>query len=129
LLVGARKLGGVLIEARWRGARLDWVAIGVGINRRVPADVLGAIAVRPDVSRDTLLEQVAPALRRAAARVGMLSAAELTAWRARDAAVGRPVVAPVEGIVTGLTANGSIGIRAPDGHEHACQSGSLIFAD
>ena len=36
LYVHDRKLGGILIEVRWRDARPEWVAIGVGINRVVP---------------------------------------------------------------------------------------------
>ncbi|MFO0072543.1 MAG: biotin--[acetyl-CoA-carboxylase] ligase [Gemmatimonas sp.] len=129
LLVERRKLAGVLIEARWRGARPDWVAIGVGINRRVPADLPATIAVRPDVSREALLEAVAPALRRAASAIGPLSAAELAAWKARDAAVGRRVTAPAAGTVTGLAATGGLCIRGDDGSDQRCQSGSLIFAD
>ena len=38
LFVEGRKLAGILIEARWRESRLDWVAIGVGINVSAPAD-------------------------------------------------------------------------------------------
>lgn len=129
LLVEGRKLAGVLIEARWRGARPDWVAIGVGINRRVPGDAPATIAVRQDVSRDALLEAVAPALRRAASGLGPLSAAELAAWDARDAAVGRRVTAPAVGTVTGVSATGGICIRCDNGSDQLWQSGSLIFAD
>src|SRR5438874_2355852 len=46
LYVGDRKLAGILIEARWREGRPDWVAIGVGINLRPPVDEGQAIGLR-----------------------------------------------------------------------------------
>jgi len=128
LQVERRKLGGVLIEVRWHGARPDWVAIGVGINRRVPPELADTATVRADVSRDALLSAVAPALRRAAAGRGPLAPHELAQWHDRDAARGRRVTSPAVGVVTGITANGGIRIRRDDGAEHVCQSGSLIFA-
>lgn len=127
LQIERRKLGGVLIEVRWRGTRPDWVAIGVGINRRVPRDVPETAAVRAGVSRDDLLAAVAPALRRAAAGRGALTADELTQWHARDAAAGRHVSAPAAGVVRGITAAGGIRILGDDGIEQVCQSGSLVF--
>ena len=36
---GNGKLAGILIEARWRSDRIDWVAIGIGVNVREPANV------------------------------------------------------------------------------------------
>lgn len=128
LQVERRKLGGVLIEVRWHGARPDWVAIGVGINRRVPPELLDTAAVRAEVSRDALLTAVAPALRRAAAGRGPLTAHELTQWHDRDAARGRRVSSPAVGEVLGITASGGIRICRDDGVEQVCQSGSLIFA-
>ena len=32
LMLDGGKLGGILIESRWREERVDWVAIGIGIN-------------------------------------------------------------------------------------------------
>ena len=36
------KLGGILVETRWREGRPDWVAIGLGLNVVAPPDVPGA---------------------------------------------------------------------------------------
>ena len=72
LYVGAKKLGGILIEARWREQSLEWLAIGVGINLRPPAEEPGAVGLRDGVSRDEVLEQIVPAIRAAASRVGTL---------------------------------------------------------
>lgn len=125
LYVNGRKLGGILIEARWRDAVPEWVAIGVGINRQVPIGYPDVACVRHDVSRDALLRAVAPALRRAARDVGPLAPHELAAWRRRDFAAGRAVQGPVPGVVVGITADGAVLIRDAAGVVHHRQSGSL----
>ena len=129
LLVARAKLAGILIEVRWRDGRPEWVAIGVGINRRVPDDFPLAAAVRADVSRDTLLLASVPAVRAAARGLGALTDAECQAWASRDAAVGRPVREPLAGVVQGITPQGAVSIRADDGRLRAISSGSLVFAD
>jgi BirA family biotin operon repressor/biotin-[acetyl-CoA-carboxylase] ligase len=127
LYVGDRKLGGILIEARWRDGRPEWAAIGVGINRRVPAHFQQAACVRDDVSRDELLVAAVRAMRRAAKGTGPLSERERAAWDARDLARGRQVSAPVVGEVTGISPTGAVLIRDSAGVEHPVHSGSLQF--
>jgi BirA family biotin operon repressor/biotin-[acetyl-CoA-carboxylase] ligase len=129
VLVSQRKLAGVLIEVRWRDGRPEWVAIGVGINREVPADFPDVACVRADVSRDALLLAIVPALRRAAACVGPLTSAECQRWMARDAARGRLIREPAVGRVVGITADGGLQVTAPDGALRVMHSGSLIYAD
>lgn len=129
LYVGAGKLAGILIEARWREAMPEWVAIGVGINRRVPAAYPGAAAVRADVSRETMLQAVVPPMRRAAAALGTLSPAECAQWAARDLANGRDITAPIAGRAAGIDATGALRVTAPDGTVRAVRSGSLVFAE
>ncbi len=126
LYVQDRKLGGILIEVRWRDAKPEWVAIGVGINRVVPSGFPDVAHVRPGISRDALLAVVAPALRAAAATDGVLTARECDTWASRDLAVGRRVLSPAQGIVQGITADGAIVILTEAGRI-ACHSGSLIF--
>jgi BirA family biotin operon repressor/biotin-[acetyl-CoA-carboxylase] ligase len=128
LYVGAGKLAGILIEARWREAMPEWVAIGVGINRRVPAAYPGAAAVRADVSRETMLQALLPPMRRAAAARGALSPAECAQWAARDLAHGRDITAPIVGRAAGIDATGALLVTAPDGTVRAVRSGSLVFA-
>lgn len=128
LYVGAGKLAGILIEARWREAMPEWVAIGVGINRRVPAAFPGAAAVRDGVSRETMLQAVLPPMRRAAAAGGSLSPGECAQWAARDLACGRDITAPIAGRAAGIDATGALLVTAPDGTVRAVRSGSLVFA-
>ncbi|WP_396205691.1 biotin--[acetyl-CoA-carboxylase] ligase [Gemmatimonas sp.] len=127
LFVGDRKLGGILIEVRWREAKPEWVAIGVGINRTAPASYPEVAHVRTGITRDALLAQVVPALRRAAAAHGPLGGEDCAAWAARDLAVGRRVTSPADGIVHGITPQGAVLIETAHG-AIACQSGSLLFA-
>lgn len=127
LFVGDRKLGGILIEVRWRDAKPEWVAIGVGINRVVPAGYPEVAHVRRGVTRDELLSAVAPQLRAAATAEGALTVRECAAWAARDLAVGRRVLSPAQGTVQGITPNGAVVIDT-DAGTIACHSGSLIFA-
>lgn len=126
LYVGERKLGGILIEVRWRDAKPEWVAIGVGINRVVPAGYPEVAHVRDGVTRDALLEVVAPALRRASAAEGPLSSGECAAWASRDLAVGRRVLSPAQGTVQGITSTGAVVIDTAKGRVD-CHSGSLVF--
>ncbi len=125
LLVGGRKLAGVLTEARWRGPRLDWVAIGVGINVRVP-DGLDAAALAGVVARVTVLGELIPAMRAAAARAGLLSGRELESYAERDAVRGLRCAEPVAGVAGGVTADGALIIH-DSGGEHAVRSGSLVL--
>ena len=112
------KLGGILVEARWSGAALIWVAIGVGINVVAPVGVPGAAGLTRAVRRVNVLEAAVGAIRAAAAAEGPLSAEELRQYRARDAIAGRRIVTPARGVVTGVTSEGSLAVETPQGLEH-----------
>lgn len=130
VFVGTGKVAGVLVEARWREAQIEWVAIGIGINLVAPRDVEGAAGLRAGVTRDAVLRDVVPRVRAAAQCTGVLSDAECALWHARDCALGQRVVEPREGIARGIAADGALGIDASDGSGLSwCRSGSLRFAD
>lgn len=128
LYLGAGKLAGILIEARWRESLPEWVAIGVGVNRRVPAAFPGAASVREGIPRDDLLRAMLPAMRRAAAQVGRLTTEECARWAERDLAYGREIVEPRAGRAMGIDATGALLIAEPRGARYAARSGSLVFA-
>lgn len=129
LYVGRGKLAGILAEARWRDGAPEWVAIGMGVNVRAPADVPEGAALRAGTARLDVLAALVPALRAAAAHRGELDAPELAALAARDIARGRRAVAPGEGIVAGVSATGELVLQLPDGAVAVHRSGSLVFAE
>ena len=120
------KLGGILIETRWREQRLDWTAVGIGINVRTPVGITGAAALDGRGSRAEVLAELVPALRAAAAVPGGLSAAELRAFEARDLGRGRACREPVPGTVHGIGPDGSLLVRT-NSELIACNSGSLVL--
>ena len=127
LFVGERKLAGVLIEARWRGAQPDWVAIGIGINLGQPADSLGAVGLSGADALQVLAETV-PAMRAAAFAVGPLDPTELAAFARRDIAVGQRVTYPAEGLVRGISPAGELLLETATGLAPH-RTGSLVFAN
>lgn len=127
IYVGDRKLAGVLVEARWHGARLDWLAVGVGINVRTPSGFEGAALTRAR-DRVGVLRAVIPALRSAVASTeSRLTKGELTGFRQRDLALGRESSAPGQGIVAGVRGDGALLVDTPDGRKDF-HAGSLVLA-
>lgn len=126
VFIGDRKLAGVLVEARWRGPRLDWLAVGVGINVRAP-ERFGGGSLNPNVDRLAVLRDVIPGLRSAAASHGPLTDNELARFRARDLALGRRSSAPGHGIVAGVRADGALLVDGDGGGREAYHAGSLVL--
>lgn len=127
LFIGDGKLAGILIEARWRSDRIDWVAIGIGVNVREPANVASAGALRAGTDRVEVLGELVPAVRGAAAARGELTPSELAEFTARDIGRGRGCVQPVAGEVQGINAAGELLVSTSSG-VRAFREGSLIFA-
>jgi BirA family biotin operon repressor/biotin-[acetyl-CoA-carboxylase] ligase len=126
LFCEGRKLAGVLIEARWRDARPDWVAIGIGINLRVPEGRADAYALGTDDAHDVLAECL-PRVRAAAFARGPLRDDELAAFAARDLTFGRELEAPAVGTARGISPAGALLVQTSAGlSEH--RAGSLILA-
>lgn len=128
LFVGTGKLAGILIEARWRESLPEWVAIGVGVNRRTPDAFPDAASVRADIPRDDVLRAMLPAMRRAAAQPGRLTPEECARWADRDLAHGRDIIEPRVGRAMGIDATGALLIAESRGAMYAARSGSLVFA-
>jgi biotin-[acetyl-CoA-carboxylase] ligase BirA-like protein len=126
LYVDDRKLGGILIEARWRERRLEWIAIGVGINVFVPDDMPAAGALDSGTQRVEVLADVIPAMREAASAIGMLKEIEMIEWNARDLARGRSCSEPARGVVAGITPAGELRVALADSVARF-RSGSLVL--
>ena len=126
LLLPSGKLGGILVESRWRGSRPEWTSIGVGINVQDVAFPGGA-ALGATVSRGEVLGELVPAVRAAASARGHLSEGELAEFANRDTAAGRRCTKPVPGLVSGLAPDGALLIETREGLTRV-HEGSLILA-
>ncbi|HEY3286548.1 MAG TPA: biotin--[acetyl-CoA-carboxylase] ligase [Gemmatimonadaceae bacterium] len=122
------KLAGILIEARWRDQRVEWVAIGVGLNVLPAADVPLSAGLAPGTTRLQALAAAVPAMRAAAAVEHSLTAEELARYRRRDLGVGRRIIEPAVGVVVGVGATGDLIVDTAAGSV-SCRAGSLVFAE
>lgn len=127
LILQRGKLGGILVEARWSGSSLGWVAIGVGVNVIAPPDVAGASALARGARRTDVLVEIVRAVRTAAAAQGRFTNDELARFRARDVLAGRRIVSPAAGTVAGITATGSLVVETVRGSEHV-RAGTIRLA-
>jgi len=128
LYVGDAKLGGILIEARWRDLELEWVAIGLGINVREPASFDFAAELEEGTSRVEVLSELVPEVRKAAEATGLLTDEEMSEFEGRDYARGRSCTEPAIGIVNGITNAGELKIALADSVVKF-RSGSLVLDD
>ncbi|MGE5244638.1 MAG: biotin--[acetyl-CoA-carboxylase] ligase [Betaproteobacteria bacterium] len=142
LLVGGRKLAGILAEAVAAGPQIEAVVLGYGIN-------IGPMAYPPDLSdRATSLEtELGRAVDRALVFAESLAAlsrryddllagrfdAILDAWRARaPGAVGAPVSwqsrsGPLSGVTAGIDGSGAL-LVARDGRIERLVAGEVTWA-
>lgn len=126
LFVHEAKLAGVLIEARWRDQRPDWVAIGLGVNL---VEALGDLPTSALQHADAaeVLGEVVPALRAAAFARGPLTEHELAQFAERDLTRGRHVSSPGVGTACGITADGELLVESSAGLT-PFRSGSLVLS-
>jgi len=129
LFVDDGKLAGILIESRWREARVDWVAVGLGVNVRAPSGVDDAASLLPGTSRVALLGELVPAMRAAGAARGPLATNEVDEYASRDRSRGHACTLPVPGTVEGIDPSGALLVRSPHGGLVRCRSGSLVLDD
>jgi BirA family biotin operon repressor/biotin-[acetyl-CoA-carboxylase] ligase len=134
LMLGDRKLGGILCEMRWQGDRVSWVVIGVGINVRNPApEGLRKRATSltkhvPGITVADVLEAVLPSLRKMNVDQSELTPSDLAAFRVRDWLNGRQVARPVEGKVEGIDVRGGLEVVTHDGVRRTLLDAELVLA-
>jgi BirA family biotin operon repressor/biotin-[acetyl-CoA-carboxylase] ligase len=114
VLVGGRKLAGILSEARWQGDTPQWLGLGIGVNvvNEIPADLgRAAIALQeiaPAVRRLDLLDRLIPALRPLTAHHAPLTDHECAAFARRDWLRGRQIRTPLAGRAAGIRPDGAL---------------------
>jgi BirA family biotin operon repressor/biotin-[acetyl-CoA-carboxylase] ligase len=139
LLVGGRKLGGMLTELNSNGGRLNYAALGLGLNVNVDFAHHGAPAEVAALATSLLLETG-----REVDRLALLSAilarteawydgalagdSPHEAWAARLDTLGRRVrvamtVGVVEGLAVGVTPEGALLVREDGGAVRTVWSG------
>jgi BirA family biotin operon repressor/biotin-[acetyl-CoA-carboxylase] ligase len=128
LYIDQGKLGGILVEARWREQAVEWVAIGLGVNVRAPKNVETAAGLEPGTDRLDVLGDLIPAVLAASRATGPLQADEMEEFDARDLARGRRCVEPAVGRVAGITATGELLVALADSVA-PFRSGSLVLED
>jgi BirA family transcriptional regulator, biotin operon repressor / biotin---[acetyl-CoA-carboxylase] ligase len=129
VLLGGRKLAGVLVEAR----PPEWAVLGIGINVAVdleslPPDVRDRAATlgRPPHALEATLDELLESL---ADRLAEPAADCLAALRARDALLDRPVRwAGGEGTGAGIDDSGALLVHLADGSVHALAAGEVHLA-
>lgn len=126
LYTSEKKLAGILIEARWREGRPEWVAVGIGVNIVAPTGVATAVGLEPGTSRLEVLEELTALVRKSLRLTGSLTEAELAEFRTRDMALGRMCIEPANGEVRGITARGELVVALADSVVRV-RSGSLIL--
>jgi BirA family biotin operon repressor/biotin-[acetyl-CoA-carboxylase] ligase len=129
LYTAGRKLAGILVEARWRDAAPEWVAIGMGVNVVAPAGVPNAAGLRRGTARVEVLRVLIPALRSALARRGSLDPSERDVLARRDMSRGRAIERPGVGRVEGISELGELLVRNAQGTVDRYRAGSLVFME
>jgi BirA family biotin operon repressor/biotin-[acetyl-CoA-carboxylase] ligase len=131
LMLQGRKLGGILCEARWQGGQPGWIAVGVGLNVRnsISAELQPLATALcehyPEVALEELIPRVAAVLTGLDLQAERLTSSELDQFAARDWLLGRQIREPVEGIVAGLAADGTLVVRTAAGSEQSLRTGSV----
>ena len=128
LVIGSAKLGGILVEARWSGDTLAWIAIGVGVNVVRPISETAAAGMPKGTARADVLAAVVAGCRAAVAATGHLSQGDLARYRARDVLRGKRIVEPVSGTVSGIAANGALVVETRRGTERV-RTGTIRLAE
>lgn len=129
LMLGERKVGGLLGEARWDAAGLGWIVLGIGVNLTNPVPADGRAGSLSDWAGEPTLEElaehVAALVARATAEGGRLTPDELDRFGSRDWLLGREVRSPVRGRGAGVDSDGSLRIEDPTGAVHRIGSGEV----
>ena len=134
LMLGDRKVGGVLCEARWQGTTLAWVAAGIGLNVRnpIPEELRGVATSlsqeQPDIKAGELLDLVVSSIREVNLCASRLSPGELAQFAGRHWLNGRDIRQPVSGKVAQVESDGTLQVRVAGGSSVQLRNASIELA-
>ncbi len=134
LMVHDRKVGGLLTEARWQGDRLQWVAIGLGLNvaNAIPTELASRAAALNDFCSETTVEALAEPIARALATLQLeaprLTTEELADLRARDWLLDRRISSPLAGTGAGIDEQGRLLVVDVGGNLRCISLGDIVQA-
>jgi BirA family biotin operon repressor/biotin-[acetyl-CoA-carboxylase] ligase len=128
VVVEDRKLAGVLCEARWAADKLNWIAVGVGINVRGPvpeelsSQAIALSEVDPSITRLHVLEALVPRLHELGTEPA-LSETEREAFQRVDWLAGRRLREPVKGVASGVDSQGALLVETGRGVQRVMGGG------
>lgn len=121
--VGARKLSGILVEAR---PAADWAVVGIGVNvavRAFPPELQETATSLALAHPDELLDELLPALDRWTSAEAPIV---LGAWRRRDALAGvRVRWQDGEGVARGIDEDGGLVVELDGGERVVLGAGEV----
>lgn len=141
LLHGGAKLAGILLESSGvAGGEVAWVAIGMGLNlawypenTEYPATSLAAMGAGPVAPVEALTALAAAFEHRLAQWRGVQGFAAIReAWLARAQGIGGPITVRLSdevftGQFEGLSPDGALDVRLPDGEVRHVTAGDVFF--
>ena len=141
VLVGGRKIAGILIETELSGDAVKYALVGIGLNVNFDVEATPEIAdiatsVRRELGRDASREELLAALLNAfEARYeqALEGEAVFQAWRSRLETLGRRVRATLgerveEGVAEDVDAEGNLLVRRDDGSLAVVEAGDVTLS-
>ena len=130
VLIGDKKLAGVLVETQSQGGRLDSVVVGIGVNLGVIPPQVADRAAHLAVDREAFIAKLIAQLEQWTDRyVASGVEAIVPAWQERMAKglAARAVIdnTPVVGELAGIDRDGSLLLRDGQGTVHRVRSGDV----
>jgi BirA family biotin operon repressor/biotin-[acetyl-CoA-carboxylase] ligase len=142
VLIGGRKVAGILAEATWEGDRLAAVVLGIGVNVRrdaLPEEMATAFgattlqdALARPVARGDVLAALVAGLDRWRGQLG--DPALLAAWRDYSITLGRAVTVTagatvLRGVAEDIDASGALLLRQEGGRLQRLLAGEVTLRD
>jgi len=130
VLIGDKKLAGVLVETQSQGGRLDSVIVGIGVNLGSVPDAVAARAIALAVDREAFVAELIAQLERWVDRyVSRGLDSIIPSWQQRMAPglSARAMIdgAALSGELAGIDLDGSLLLRDDTGKVHRVRSGDV----